>query len=540
MRPVIYSYDDFIEHPSERRSINLVRSRESFIKYYLFILILFSLTLFFLINSFSSLFDEKNVEEKNDTSGKEMLKEEKYLFDLLTNNNTNYAGNWDIIDPIKTKFDDISKLIKIEFQFYGNNSISVTIILKSEEGALYYYNFVTNDKLKFTNNCIELTGNLTSLYNLKHNSQASLFKINYFSSIKIIGEILSTNLNVSFQVYASNQKNKIRFYVTSTSVIVLISLLTQLLYCCYIENNVQKSNALSIFFPTHSMIWTMYSIYSNFFLISVYSNYFYFFIFLIILFLLHFASDMKVWVVSVEMKYHNLVIVSTLAFCCLILSFGSFLFKLVFLNNKYFIFLHCIFIWLPQIIYAQTYNITIFPPIAYILIETLYKMYVPMIFCLKEFNLLHYKNELDTFYCNIGFVFLCFLTLVIQFFFKNDNIYDEEENTEIVYKTKDELKVLYSDLSDYQCPICLNYLFYNDILNKEYNDDTQGIVKIKNNIAIKDLFIKGFFKFSYKNAVVKTDFVVTKCKHIFHSTCLEIWFECKKKCPTCRREIYIN
>ena len=539
MRPVIYSYDDFIEHPSDRRSINIVRPRESFIKYYLFLLILFSLTLFFLINSFSTQFDGKNEEETRNTSEKEILTGDKNLFDLLTNN-PNYVGTWDISVPINNKIGDIAKIIKVEFKFYDNNSLSVTIILNNEEGVLYYYTFSTNEKMKVTSDCITLTGNLTSLYNQKHNSQASLFKINFFSPIKINGEILSTNFNISFQVYSNNQKNKIRFYVTSTSVIVLISLFTQLLYCCYIENNLQKSNALSILFPTHSMMWTMYNIYSNFFLISINSNFFYFFIFLIILFLLHFASDMKVWVVSVEMKYHNLVIVSVLAFCCLLLSFGSFIFKLVFLNNKYFIFLHCIFIWFPQIIYAQIYNITIFPPIAYILIETIYKMYVPMIFCLKELNLLHYKNELDTFYSNIGLVFLCFFILVIQFYFKDNNVYDEVEKSEIVYKTKEELKMLYSDLSEYQCPICLNYLFHNDNLNKEFNEDTQDIVKIKNNISIKDLFIRGFFKFSYRNVVVKKNFIITKCNHLFHSTCLEIWFERKKKCPTCRRDIYIN
>ena len=76
--------------------------------------------------------------------------------------------------------------------------------------------------------------------------------------------------------------------------------------------------------------------------------------------------------------------------------------------------------------------------------------------------------------------------------------------------------------------------------NKEFNEDTQDIVKFKNNISIKDLFIRGFFKFSYRNVVVKKNFIITKCNHLFHSTCLEIWFERKKKCPTCRRDIYIN
>ena len=32
-------------------------------------------------------------------------------------------------------------------------------------------------------------------------------------------------------------------------------------------------------------------------------------------------------------------------------------------------------------------------------------------------------------------------------------------------------------------------------------------------------------------------FMVTKCGHLFHSSCLEAWLKQKKECPCCRKEI---
>ena len=32
-------------------------------------------------------------------------------------------------------------------------------------------------------------------------------------------------------------------------------------------------------------------------------------------------------------------------------------------------------------------------------------------------------------------------------------------------------------------------------------------------------------------------FMLTPCKHLFHSRCLESWMYQKKECPTCRRDL---
>ena len=35
----------------------------------------------------------------------------------------------------------------------------------------------------------------------------------------------------------------------------------------------------------------------------------------------------------------------------------------------------------------------------------------------------------------------------------------------------------------------------------------------------------------------KKPFMMTPCRHFFHTNCLESWFKQKKECPSCRQEI---
>lgn len=107
-------------------------------------------------------------------------------------------------------------------------------------------------------------------------------------------------------------------------------------------------------------------------------------------------------------------------------------------------------------------------------------------------------------------------------------------------------------------PKCLKgnpFNYYQDInkdIIKENNYNTEciicldDIIKDTEDIAVgsKDIFdynqIKNKFKIwieSLKRTHISKPFMITPCKHVFHTPCLESWMNMKNECPYCRRSI---
>ena len=74
----------------------------------------------------------------------------------------------------------------------------------------------------------------------------------------------------------------------------------------------------------------------------------------------------------------------------------------------------------------------------------------------------------------------------------------------------------------------------------EENNDNNNNHKKENIILtilkiIKILFSDNFFSFYKKKSASNGElYMLTPCSHVFHSECLEKWFEFKKECPNCR------
>ena len=213
------------------------------------------------------------------------------------------------------------------------------------------------------------------------------------------------------------------------------------------------------------------------------------------------------------------------------MGLGAVLCKVLFYYKKDVIDRHSIVLWFPQLVYSLYYNVKVFPPLSYIVISTVYRLYIPLILCIHSIDILYQKEfryvPLNSIMINIFFILL----LIITFIGKD---YESSEEEDSVYKTKDELMKSIPNIMESQGAICLMNII-------KQNEKEDIIVETSNKMfLIQSLFCKGIFHFTFIRDSKKTEYILTKCNHLFHAKCLEPWIECKSKCPNCRREITIE
>jgi hypothetical protein len=238
-------------------------------------------------------------------------------------------------------------------------------------------------------------------------------------------------------------------------------------------------------------------------------------------------------------------------------------FSLFFLTKVYFNKMYALIgislTWLPQIIFNAINNNTILMPISYLILISIYRIFIPIYFRIYENNFFFISPDYKFIFYAILIIIISILFLYIQTFYDSRFFLPKTFKKSIYdfYKTKQELIEINKNFQQYECVICLNPLFNNN--NNEYvkyfennfvslgeNENVQIFYEKKNYFSfmkflklIKNMIIF-CFKFHEKNLnKYKKNYMLTPCKHVFHTKCLETWFLRKKECPNCRNDIYI-
>jgi hypothetical protein len=236
-------------------------------------------------------------------------------------------------------------------------------------------------------------------------------------------------------------------------------------------------------------------------------------------------------------------------------------------------------------------------PFIYILANSIDRLLYPLYFRAYENNYFGLRANYNIFILSLIIILLTIGILLKQTFtgprFLLPYKYQEYKNE--FYKNFDEIKSICKDINE-ECVICLMPIYpenetemsemkennivedtnsestteqiidtvipnhsdennisdSNKLLIKEENNDKEK-PQITNNKIIKKRkslnflkkiwnFQKEFFKnnffYFYKLSSYNTKpFILTPCKHIFHSFCLNKWLEQKEECPNCRQSL---
>ena len=288
-------------------------------------------------------------------------------------------------------------------------------------------------------------------------------------------------------------------------------------------------NSICIFTICQNIIWNCYCCYNHFFLLLNFMKYKLYFLLICSLNFINFGLiEFPLLYQLLSIKYSHIIndVLSyrkkMIQFC--FIFYITILFSFIYVMKCYysppFILFSFIFTWLPQIIFNILYKNRVSFPIIYIISVILNRIFP-------------------------SFYFLPLLKVEKYNFYIDEN----------------ELRKTKKDINSLECLICLNPIIENN--EKDYNNDnglgfneTDSLVievndksmdinennrnkcskicmfKYKKRCCWNNSIIMNFHEFS-KN-IMNKPFMITPCKHVFHSDCLEEWFKMKKECPNCR------
>ena len=398
--------------------------------------------------------------------------------------------------------------------------------------------------------------------------------INYNNNIEGIlkskcNNELEYDIALSIKIKNSElEKKNVTFYSILTIIICLLIAFNTSIIQYKLKDSEGFANGISLLTIYGNIIWNSYGCLCHFFLTLNYPNYLHQFSFPTITFFINFSiTDLQflyfIWRIKYQNELTDPIIVRKklirLYFMFYLGMFFSLFFVTKFLFDKSFIIFGILLTWTPQILFNIYYNNRISLPWSYIILISIYRLFIPCYFRINKNNFFLISPDYPF---SIFIIFLMLIQIYILYYqsIKGSRFFLPEKYKKRkfeFYKNKEEIMNLNSNANNIECVICLNplfdeenennpnmKLFLNDFITLDQNEHVQ-ILKDNNNINEKktnwkDKFIS-LFEFSERSLnFEKKKYIMTPCKHYFHSKCLEMWFQRKRECPNCRTIINMN
>ena len=480
--------------------------------------------------------------------------------------NSNFISNYEIGQIFSTKKSpDIN----------CNTNINISFPTK------YYLLFLS------LSNGTKFVSNITSINN--QTCELEIYSSCGFS-LKFKGNILKNNY--------SKMKKKVNFYLYLLISISILSMISTTILTQNIYNNHSVLSALNMFSVSQNLIWHSYCCMSNIYLAMNHPSFTIEFCIVSCFYLFNFTIfDSRLlfsyWKVQSSILNNSLFLRLKLKFYVIfyIFFFASFFFLCTWFYDYFYISILIFLLWVPQILQNIIKNNKFVFPLIYIIGNTLDRIIIPLYF--RGFdNFFSIKKNLLFILFIFSFIVLCIIFLYLQLFYGNRFFLAEKCQIEEFnyYRTKEELIAYKDNISSEECVICLFPIFetekednnsneVNNNNNKNINDEIlkgeeviarlnsdhlnnnlyikantnpeEQILKLKikdyenkiiNKLGIKQIlkiiFCKNFFSFYKLNEnIYNKKYMLTPCHHVFHTECLETWFERKKECPNCRLQM---
>ena len=472
-------------------------------------------------------------------------------------------------------YDEIEKINEnISMHYYNETFFNLSYMSRFEHGEYfglpfnkticnisYTFNFLLNSINKTNNN---KTWNEKEISGIK----GSL----YSKDCKIKMEFnLEKHSNTYYKLY-----NHIFLYCLFSAFLSLFHSICTKIFINKIDFSAVNHSSISIFTVCQNIIWNSYCCYSHFYLLLSFIEFKFFFGIICTLYFFNFGVyEFPLLYQLLALKYSHMINdvltyrKKLIQFCFIfyLTMLFCFIFAMKCFYSTNFIFCSFAFTFIPQIVYNINKKNRVSFPIIYIIDLILNRIYPSFYFCMFKNNFLRIPTNKISEIFNIIFLLSLSGLLYSQTLFGPEWFFPIKDITEFnFYLDEKELrKIKKNETDSLECLICLLPIIPQKKINANNNENNNDngfafnetdnlVIEVNDNNIISTLENKKCCKFKYSNRcfgeksillnfhefsknINNLPYMITPCKHVFHSDCLEEWFKMKKECPSCRNII---